>query len=84
MATGSGLTDKEMLITYVVGYQKHAEGAEYKRLQQALADGWKVVDIITAPLSPGGGGTSIGFVSITVLLDSPTAAGPSFYAPKRK
>jgi hypothetical protein len=56
---------KDLVITYVV--DASAPSAEYNKVGDALAKGYRVVDVLTAASHSGGQGGP-GFVSVTVVL----------------
>ncbi|MDB5307126.1 MAG: hypothetical protein JWO38_1328 [Gemmataceae bacterium] len=80
MADTRGENESELVITYCVGYGYDLKASdEYDRLQRALKEGCRVVDIITNPVSGGGASTAYGHTSVTVLLERPTSSGDSKY-----
>ena len=60
---------KDLVISYAVQYGKIDETA-YPQLQQALDNGYRVVDVIATPQTVGGGGGGYGPVIVTVLLSA--------------
>lgn len=54
----------------VISYAAHPNGnvQGYDPLQTALDDGYRVVDVFTNPIPPGGAGTILGYCSVTVVL----------------
>lgn len=61
----------DLVITYAVsgtrGTIEDAAG-EHAKLLQALADGYRVVDVIATPVTPGGGSSISGYVCVSVVL----------------
>jgi len=65
----------DLVVSYTVQSAGNCPG--YERLQEALNAGYRVVDLVATPISPGGGSTGFGAVSVTVLLT--TAPGDCPY-----
>ena len=57
---------KDLVITYVVIINGGTPGSD--KVQKALDDGYRVLDIIATPVAVGGSSASPGFCAVTVLL----------------
>jgi hypothetical protein len=60
-------TDK--VVSYVVAHNGIVS-ASYEPLEQALKEGYRVVDVFTTPVTPGGGSNVHGHCVVTVLLNA--------------
>lgn len=90
-ATPAQPVEFERIISYIVmgytgnpgyGHSTQTNDPEYKRLQQSLVEGWRVVNVIsTTAGSTGGAGTSPGGVVVTVILGNPAHVTKSGITP---
>ena len=66
MAESEASADSDLVLSYTVHHG--GIGKEYAALQQALSQGYRVVDVLQSDADVGGGGTSIGHTCVTVVL----------------
>jgi hypothetical protein len=69
----------DVVVSYVVQADGKTPGSE--KVDGALDEGYRVVDIITSAITPGGG--NIAATSVTVLLSKPGVGG-DWYRPHIK
>jgi hypothetical protein len=57
----------DLVLSYVVSHRGPAEG-DYQKVQEALASGYRVVDVLTNEMPPGPSSAGLGAVCVTVIL----------------
>ncbi len=70
----------------VISYTVHSSGklTGYEELQEALVEGYRVVDVLPTPTTVGGGGSGFGAVVVTVILTETSEVRSSAYRRKDK
>ena len=65
--------DADVILSYSVSSAgiTRKKSEEYARLTDLLADGYRVVDVLTTPAGGGGSSTTPGLVVVTVFMTDP-------------
>jgi hypothetical protein len=61
------LGGSDLVLSYVVTHRGPAEG-DYQKVQEALARGYRVVDVLTNEMTAGPASAEMGAVCVTVVL----------------
>jgi hypothetical protein len=71
--------ETDLVITYTVHSGPPIDDLEYKRMQAALKEGCRVIDVIPTTTTVGGSSSGHGTTVITVILEKPAGYHGSRY-----